>query len=326
MKTKLIWIFLCLLVVAVLAAGCIKTASTTQVTPQPSVTASSPPSTSFVPSVTAVVSPSASPVILPGVTPDLLTAKVTQSLSNVTSYNLNRTTSQLLSTKSDRSDQATSKIYSKEYLDVAHRSMQMSNAINFKQPSGQPQWPVIENRIYITGETMYIQGLFPDQPNKWSKTPVTPDIWLNQNQAQLLASFMLVQNIVSISQEAISSGDSNITCYVVKINPELNKFWSFVINQPGLQLAAAPPEGLSLEQIVRSSGMNLWIDPASGLILKADFKVSVSITPEILPSFTNNYLSEISATLLFDKYNQPLDIMLPSEAVNAVDLSSLKKP
>jgi hypothetical protein len=308
----LLAIGLWLAAVSLSASGCKNTVTTTQ--PIPASISATPAST--------LHSPSPS---IPSVRADVILEKALPNISTARSYRLNRNISAEMSTKSDRSDLVTSRVYSKAVLDVSRHLMQMSNGVSFKQPAGQPIWPVFENTIFIDGDIMYIKGFSPDQPQVWSKTALTESIWQTQNQAKLLVQLMRPQNITVLAPETLDNGEGARICNVVKIEPDLKEFWSLIVNQPGVQLPSGPPQGLTLEQITRTASLQLWLDQASILPLKAELAIKILVSPENYPTYKETLSSSVNVSLIFSEYNQAFNIELPSEAKAASELS-LKTP
>ena len=90
-------------------------------------------------------------------------------------------------------------------LDISARRMQMDNAANIKSATGN--YPLVENSIYAIGDSLYIQGLFPDQPKTWTKTTVTEKYWEIQN--TLKTNEITEGNHFTISRELFNNSIFN---------------------------------------------------------------------------------------------------------------------
>jgi hypothetical protein len=245
-------------------------------------------------------------------------------MASVSSYGFTRDNTQSYSSKADKSDEVTNRTFSQTLVDVSGLKLAATNKTTTKQPADKPTWPVVQNAICVINDIMYIQGLFPEEPQSWSKTTITPAIWQIQNQAQLITDFINIQNITGMTREITRFAEGDKECVVVKINPDPEQLWTFFINQPGIKLLPKPPEGLTLNQIIKNSGISIWIDQSSGMLLQANFDMDVYISPELLPSFKTTFNSSIKVNLLFRNYNQSTDITLPEGAENATELSLQK--
>lgn len=309
------------MVFLVVIAGCIK---------PPVETAPLTPAASPVPgqtTVTGTLSPAPSTILSPTLTSPAsaaaIVAKASQAVSNLQTYLFDRNISTVRSAKADQSDQTTTTIISKVALNLSARSMQMGNVVYVKLASGQMAGPTIENSIYIMNNTMYVQGLFPDNPQMWSKTALTETAWQLQDQAQQLVELLQPQNVTVLAPETLHSGNLDIPCDVLQVAPDLKGLWGLLVNQPGIQLPSQAPPGVAYSQIVKSSEMKLWLAQSNGAPVQAILKVSIQVDPTQVPSLTSAISMDINLNMLFYDYNQPVTINLPAEAT-ATDVPDLK--
>lgn len=245
--------------------------------------------------------------------------KISQGTAAVNSYSLDSTISSSKSATSDKSDEVDSTIYRKIKLDISGRKMQMANTMNLKM-AGSTGAPLVENLIYITGDTMYIQGAFTDEPQKWGKTTVTDNYWQLQNQAVQLVKLLQGQDAAALPPETVQSGNLAIPCDVLQVNPDLKAFWSLMAGQPGLQLPADAPPGVAFSQFIKNAQMKLWAARDSGLPVRSELEMSIRIGPAQVPALSSDVSMDISMSLLFYDYNKPVTLELPEEARNAADM------
>jgi hypothetical protein len=241
-------------------------------------------------------------------------------------YLFNRNIVAVKSATVDKSDQTTTTINGKATLDLSARSMQMNNGINVVLASGQAVGPLLEQSIYILNNTMYIQGVFPDDPQMWSKTALTDTAWQLQNQAQQLVSLLQSQNVTVLTPEIVHSGDLDIPCDVLQVTPDLKGLWALLVGQPGIQLPSAAPSGVGFDQIIKSSAVKLWVAQSNGVPIQATINVSIQVDPTQVPSLKSTVSMDISLSMQFSAYNRPVTINLPAEAsaTDVPDLNSLQ--
>jgi hypothetical protein len=213
---------------------------------------------------------------------------------------------------------------SSQALDISGRKMQMDNKINMKPPSGQPTWPLLENGVYVVDGTLYISGLFPDEPTLWGKTAATDAYWQKQNQAERLAELLNVPQVAILSPEIIQSGNVSVACDVLRVTPNLESFWALVLLQPGiggLGLPPQPPTGVGWDQMIKNASMTLWVSQTNGVPIRADLSISMEIGPTQVPTFTTDLALDMTASMLFHDYGQTFSIALPQGAKDAIELN-----
>jgi hypothetical protein len=296
-------------------ANSIITATTPADQPAPSITGSA----AFLPGSAPIPGP-------PNVLPDASTIKerTSQGISRVSSYYLDRNISVIRSSGTDKSDENNNTIISNMALDIAGHNMRMDNSIVVRMP-GQPALPLIENSLYIIGDIMYVQGLFPDKPEMWSKTNITQDYWEMQNQARQLVELLQLSDIEVLSRENVISGDLNIPCDVLKVTPDLEKLWGILVDQPGMPLPPSAPPNVAFSQIVKNSEIKVWVDQTGGFPVKATLNVGIVVSPAELPTLTSAVSMDVNLNMEFSDYNRPISIELPEEAKNAPDLNLQKQ-
>ena len=214
-------------------------------------------------------------------------------------------------------------------LDISARKMQMENSFDTKQSTGQSEAAPVANSLFIVNDVVYIQGLFPDQPQQWAKTSVSEDYWRLQDQAKQLNGLLRLTSSAVLAPETVHSGSLNIPCDVVQVDPDPDKLWALLLQQPGietLQLPLQSPPGIAFSQIIKNAKMKLWVAQASGFPVKAELTMSMQIGPAVLASLTNDVSMDVSISMLFYDHNQRIPIELPKAAQDAPELSEAQSP
>jgi hypothetical protein len=304
-------------------ASCAKTPAKTT-----SLTTPAPTPTSMV-----TVSTRAPETSIPPLTPSTdavdIIAKASRSVTDLQTYLFSRTISIFKSTASDRQtttiySQAALKFPSKNTSDISTAALQMNSQTSVKLASGQMAGSVIENSVYIDNDTIYIQGLFPQSPQTWVRTPLTQDYWESQNQARMVLYLLQSDNITLLAPQNAHIGDLNTPCDVLQVGIDPKILWDFLIMQPGFELRSPPP-GVSYNQIIKVSEMTLWLAQSDGIPVHAIIKVRIRIDPTQLPSLSGTVSTDFNLSLLFSNYNKPVSIKLSTEALAAQELK-LQKP
>lgn len=312
-------VFISLIIVLTVFTGCGKTPVET--TSSPTRTSSTQTSTTH--ATTASVSTGAPQPTTTTFTSSAaakeIFGKASKAASGLQTYLYDRNLTVLKSTKPDKSDLATTTVISKNVaLDLKARRMQMDNKILFKQSSGNIAWPLIENSIFVDNETMYIQGLFPNDTLAWTKIALTESIWQQQNLITQLIDTINPDNITVLAPEIVRLNDLDTPCDVLRINPNLKKLWDFLVMQPGTGMPSTLPEGSTYEQIVKSCEMSFWVSQSSGIPVQSLIKLNIA-------SPTSTMIMDLNLKLVFSDFNKPVSIKVTSEALAAKELN-LQKP
>ncbi|HEX7474384.1 MAG TPA: hypothetical protein VF318_00320, partial [Dehalococcoidales bacterium] len=220
----------------------------------------------------------------------------------------------------DKSDQVSTTVNSQLVLDLADNKLQMNNLISYKESSGQFQ-PAVENSLYVVDNTLYIQGLFPDNPQTWTKTAATAGFWQAQNQARVLVELLQKSQITKQTRETLTTTGGSVLCDVLEVTPDLASLWNMLGTQPGIQLPSGAPPGVEFSQIIPASDVKVWLAHSGGYPVMAKLTMSMFVTPAQVSSLTTNLTMDIGLNMSFHDYNLPVTIELPPEARDAGDLN-----
>lgn len=288
--------------------------------PSSNTTAQSP--AAAIPSGIKTTPPLTSPALAAPDVPVLI-QNASQAVSGLKTYFLESSISALKSIQADQSDRFTTSVASRMALDLSSRTMQMSNRTYVKSASGQTTGPLVQTGIYIEKDIIYVQGLFPDQPEKWSRTALNENTWQLQNQLKHLVDLLYPSGVKLLDPETVRRGDQEIACFVLQADPDLKELWNLVMGQPGVQLPSEPPAGYTYTDIVKSYGMKVWISQSTGLPVKADISMSVQVDPSQVASLSGTVSLGINISMSFYDFNQPVTFTVPPEAL-AEDVPDMK--
>jgi hypothetical protein len=276
-----------------------------------------PVQTNTTSSTTVTTEPATTPTLAPPSDAATIIERMNNGLSGINSYRVNRLldiTSGIIT--ENQTEKTRVQVWCVETLDLSGNKMQMKNTFNYGSGT-----VLQENAIYISGDWIYILGYFPEEPDQWAKSPASAEYWSLQNQAQRIYSLSPVSSATVLASEIVPSGNSNIACDVLLINPDLEKFWEFIRQQPGIHLSAGAPAGATFSQILKIAEFKLWVSQTTGRLVQADISLRAEIGPDLMPTLTDNTYYEVSLMMSFLDYNQPVTITLPAETDSAVDIS-----
>jgi hypothetical protein len=247
-----------------------------------------------------------------------LLKKSSANLEGVSSYQLNRTINAAKWSTADQSDLSTMKILSDMELDVSGQKMKMDNDATVMQ--SQAASPVIENTVYVVDDVLYVRGLFPEEPELWSKTPVPQTYIPSQDQARQVINLLLFSPMTLGSRDTVLSGNQSVLCDVLQGTPDLKTFWALLVGQPGMELPSGSPRGVEYSQFIKEANVKVWLSADTGLPIAADLAIRTLVGPSIMPSLPRDISNLISVRMQFYNYNKAPAIELPEEARNAQDL------
>jgi hypothetical protein len=309
----------------------------------PAPTTTTPTNGATTPAISTKVTPKSSATVGPDVTPAAtsplplepsssagkIIEKVRQSVADVSAYRLERAITATKTIKNAVGSGAYKlSVWSTMQLNLAERQLQMDNTFDITPPAGQPDWPSMENLIYIRDDTFYIKGLFPAEPQRWGKTAATAEYWQKQDQLAALMDF-LNNDAVVLAPEYSNNGRTSFACDVIQITPDLETFWALILEQPGVQtfeLPAGPPPGLSFSQLIPLAKMKLWISQIDGSLVRAELVMNMRIGPAQLATLKSDLAMDISVNMNFQDYNQPFPLSLPLETKEAIELNIQPSP
>lgn len=248
--------------------------------------------------------------------------KTLSALSGVKSCNLNTDIKNYFGAGSPGIEWKGSKI-----IGVSNQEMSMNMTITDQEP---------ENNLELFSLGMYLKegedyqedaaaGLY--QPNPWTKTAFTNDLWDRESQIPYLTELLKTATQVnSLENQTVNS----IDCYVLNITPSAQGAVDFVISQEqpfGPQIDADYSGGTPVVRpdAFNSGSVQIWIAQDNYLPVKVEFNIdfqgytggpgsasTVFSTPTINP-VNSNFQGELD----FSNYNQSVSIQLPQGALNA---------
>lgn len=319
MKYKAILIILVIGVVTLLSA-CQRGANTNPGSTATPISISSTPQNS----VASPPSPSS-----PSVSQQIL-AKVISAMSQVNSFGLDSDVidSRYVQQKSEE-DRSVIRWKGNKSMDIQNKEMQMATIIDNSDSSGNFGRYTIN--ISFDKGYIYEQAWTPGAGNTggvWYKSKFNEDLWNSESQIPAILELLKsTDQPILLGSEKVN----NLNCYVLNIIPSAEAIASWVVSQqqvpgPSLTTSFGGPALVGKDMFAKAykSGIfQIWIDSESYYLVKASFNPHFEATATDLSQFwgqqssieniTSDFISQIS----FSGYNQPIDIQLPVEAVNA---------
>jgi len=172
-------------------------------------------------------------------------------------------------------------------------------------------------------------------------SPMTGEIWEKyevpeetiQQQEELMGESLdpagMQALLTEISQVTVESTENinGVDCYVLHITLDENKLWQ-KIEQEAQALGEEMPEDADVEallEVVQGISIKQWIAKDTYHIMAFQMGLDIELSAEDMGYAEGMDAVKIDASFdaLFYDYNQPVDIVLPEGAENAIDASSM---
>ena len=175
--------------------------------------------------------------------------------------------------------------------------------------------------MYIIDSQMYTRPESPGQEPVWIKEAVSAERWEMMKGLIGLESY---QDLLETAEVELTGSEKveGVDCYVLQLTPDMAQLWQ-IGSEPqggigtGGFLPPVPEE--YLEEAFRSFSVKQWISKDTYFLVKVEIDMAMETTPEI-----KDYLGDeadmsidIALSFLAQNYNQPVDIVVPPEALEA---------
>lgn len=160
---------------------------------------------------------------------------------------------------------------------------------------------------YIIGGVVYIGT--ENETTVWRKYNLTESekTWENLNRIKFVEELLNISDVERLEDENIDG----VSCYVLKMIPDLNKYYALIANQTG----SPSGEGISnvnVSNFIKEWEVKCWITKEANLVKKIYTYLVLNFS-----LITTSFQMKLSVDMLLYDYNEPVEIVLPEEAKNA---------
>ncbi len=175
----------------------------------------------------------------------------------------------------------------------------------------QPEMEQV-TEMYLIGNIQYQMQQTEEGP-EWKKYEVPAETWeefqqigWGESQIELLEA----AQVEVIGSERVGG----IDCYVLEVTPDLEQLWQ-LSNHLHFDEARDVTEKY-LQEVFRSFSVKQWVAKDTYFLMKAE----IDIAEEFPPDGAGPSTVDIAMVLLSYNYNQPVSIVLPPEAEEAIEV------
>jgi hypothetical protein len=179
--------------------------------------------------------------------------------------------------------------------------------------------------MYLVDDMMHIMMEIPFVGAMWMKAEVPAESWQEvsgeMNQIESLVGMLSTAQVKVTGSEIVGGTD----CYVVELTPDVEQLWQMAMQQvqQAGEIAEFPDvtEEL-LSEMFRDFSVKYWIAKDTYYIAKMDMIMDIELTPEAMgfPEEEGVMTMDIAMSMLMYNYNQPVNIVLPPEAEDAIEV------
>jgi len=202
-------------------------------------------------------------------------------------------------------------------LDPGNEQMMMDITVNMAVP--EEDEIEMEMEMYLIGDMMYMMMDVPEMGPMWMKSEMPEGTWEEMSQVESQIELLEVAQVKVIGSEKVRGVD----CYVLELTPDAEQLWQLVRQQTGVTGEGMPDVAEEfLQEMFRGFSVKQWIAKDTYFLTKAEMDMAVELTPEAMgsPGEEGVFTMDIAMILLAYNYNQPVSIVLPPEAEEAVEM------
>jgi hypothetical protein len=201
-------------------------------------------------------------------------------------------------------------------FDLENRQMRMDMTMSLAM-IGEDEMEM-GTEMYLIGDMMYMLMEIPEMEPMWMKSEVPEGYWEEMNQIESQIELLEAAQVEVIGSEMVGG----IDCYVLQLTPDLERLWQIVAQQAQVTGEAAALTEESLQEMFQSFSVKQWIAKDTYFLTKTEADMAVELTPEAMgfPGEEGLLTMDITMNLLAYNYNQPVSIVLPPEAEQAIEV------
>jgi hypothetical protein len=202
-------------------------------------------------------------------------------------------------------------------LDFDNSEMRMDMTMSMTMPDESEM--DMGTAIYLIGGMVYMLMEIPEMEPMWIKSEMPEGYWEEMSQVQTQIELLEVAQVEVIGSERIGG----IDCYVLQVTPDLEQLWQMVMQQA--EMAGEMPDvtGELLQEMFRSFSVEQWVAKDTYFLAKVEIDMAMELTPEAMgfPGEEGIMTMDIAMSILTYNYNQPVSIVLPPEAEEAIEMT-----
>lgn len=162
-------------------------------------------------------------------------------------------------------------------------------------------------QMYMIDGWMYMGTELYGQ-NIWMKTQITEEMWDEQYSAMQGGEALLVDAIeINIVGKETTNG---VSCWKLDVNPDMAKVMEWAQTQMEAEVGELPTD-IDFTEMFNDVSVTMWIAEDTFYTIRCDVTMTVNIDGDAM---------DVSMVVNYSDYNKPVNITLPDEASEAIEI------
>ncbi len=241
-------------------------------------------------------------------------------------FDMNMTQKTLISNETDET-RMTMTSTGRGVMDRTNKKMKLEMTMTMQLPEKAEISEAKEMKmdVYFINNTLYTKmdvGI-PMMPAQWTKSEMPEEYWESQNQIDQQMELLNISKVELLEDEKVNDVD----CYVLKLTPDIEKYWETVMKQEGLSelmQSLRQNDSFDIGEMIKEMSIKQWIAKDTKFPTKTEVQIKMAMSSADLnisdteEEFTMTI--EQRTNMFFYDYNKPVKIELPKEAESAAEL------
>jgi len=209
-------------------------------------------------------------------------------------------------------------------VDVTAKESQATLDLNLLTPDSEQQQMTMD--VFTADGWEYANIPMGDAGSKWVKFQLPGDWAASASQVAQQAELIKNATQVTLTGSEVLNG---IDCYVITASPDMPTLIAQILSQAQTQytigLGDADLTAFDLTKVVKSVTLKEWIAKDTSLFQQTEATLVMQLTPADTGSDASAFDTidlQLSLGLKFSNYGKALSIVIPQDALNAVEASS----
>ncbi len=214
-------------------------------------------------------------------------------------------------------------------LDLENVQMRVDITVNSSTVAPEEDDQEMRVELYIIDGMMYTMPEASEEEPTWMKQEVPAEAWEG---LKAIVGLETYKELIETAQVEVIGSEKvkGVDCYLLQLTPKMAQLWQIAM-QPigggvfeGGILPSVPEE--FLQEVFRSFSVKQWIAKDTYFLMKVKIDIVIESTPELMDYLEDEAEGEmmigLTISLLAYNYNQPVSIVLPQEAEEAIVVPS----
>ncbi len=238
-------------------------------------------------------------------------------------FDMDMTQKTLISNETDETEMTMTSTGS-GVMDRTSKKMKLEMMMTMQLPEEAeiPETKEMKMDIYFINNTLYTKmdmGI-PMMPAQWTKREMPEEYWESQNQIGQQMELLNISKVELLEDKKVNDVD----CYVLKLMPDIEKYWETVMKQEGLgelMQSLRQNDSFDIGKLIKEMSIKQWIAKDTKFPVKTEVQIKMAMSSADLniPGTEEEFTMTMDqrTNIVFYDYNKPVTIELPKEAESA---------